>query len=83
MYWKDLPNVDANFALAAGKAISFSKNIENLLAAITKDDAIRQMDPSLVKRIQTQIRECQSLRQTMEEKFEKRNEPTVTRQLSK
>ncbi len=81
-YWKDLPNVDANFALAAGKAISFSKNVENLLKAIMNDDSIRQMDPTLVNRIKTQIQECGFLRQEAEERFEKRNEPTITKRLS-
>ena len=82
MYWKDLPNVDANFALVAGRAISFSKNVENLLKAIMNDDSIRQMDPTLVKRIKTQIHECGRARYEAEERFEKRNEPTITKRLS-
>lgn len=83
MYWKDLPNVDANFALAAGMAISFSKSTEKLLKDIMNDDAVRQIDPSLVKRIMKHIQECGFLREEAEERFQKRNQPTATKQLSK
>lgn len=81
MYWKDLPNVDANFALTTGQAISFSKSTEKLLRAIMADDL--QMDPSTVKRIENHIEERRFLREEAEERFQKRNEPTVTKQLSK
>ena len=80
MYWKDLPNVDANFALAAGQAISFSKSTEKLLRAIVADDL--QMDPSTRKKIENHIEECHFLRQEVEERFQKRNEPTITKRLS-
>lgn len=79
-YWKDLPNVDANLGLVAGRAISFSKSTEKLLRAIVADDL--QMDPSTRKKIENHIEECRFLRQEAQERFEKRNEPTITKQLS-
>ena len=76
MYFHDLPNVDANFALAAGDGKNFAKKMEGILSAVLNDDAVKQMDPKLVKKLQDGISECRAHSDKMEERWRNRTNPT-------